>query len=354
VKSIKANSCPILALVEEGKDLRRKAEGNLDFDGRREWLAVPPTLPPPIARLTQCLQEGVKTASETLTSALQLVAFFAQGCRSRHDWCALSVGPHGKELVEQAWLLYQSMQWPEETWLRNTCGALATFRHERNFGFGTRGQEELKRLINSDLREDVGIGLLICGGLLWMSHGADVANAMPLEDVETHVFLEDSALCEAAIWAWASIHRERKTRVQPSPRTLDRITSIWLGETDAKRSFHTAAYGLCQHMGMPRSAWSPMLTDAQVRQVQIAAYPNSDDPDVRSTSHSAALMMAFHARNLWTDDVLAALLLEREKNLRLYVRGPVEDRNRLVRMLQQMGAVGEEYLKQLGHASPVH
>jgi hypothetical protein len=330
----------ILALVEKGNDLRRKVESNLDFDGKREWLGFPPTLPAPIARLTQCLLEEVEAAPETLASALQLVAFFAQGCRSKEDWRALSAGPYGKELLHQAWLLYEPMQWPEETWLRNTCAVLAAFQ---------RRQEELKRLIASEVREDIGLGLLTCGGLLWISHGAcaDVANALPLEDVESRLFLEDPALCEAAIWAWASILRERQSRLQPSPRTLDRLTSVWLGDTVAKRSFHAAAYALCQHMGLERDAWSPILSGAQVRQVPIAAYPSSDDPDVRSTSLGAALMVAFHAGSIWTDDDLAARLVKAGKARRLFIRGQAEDRNRLIRMLEQMGEIGKQYIKQL-------
>src|SRR5437762_3460603 len=70
----------ILALVQTGNDLRQKLETNLDFEGKREWLCFPPTLPAPIARLTQYLLEGVEAETETLTSAQQLVVFFAQGC----------------------------------------------------------------------------------------------------------------------------------------------------------------------------------------------------------------------------------------------------------------------------------
>jgi hypothetical protein len=342
----------ILRLVRRGNDLRRKVEANAGFDGKREWLGFAPTLPTPVAALTQCLLEGAEATTETLTSALQLVAFFAQGCRSREDWQALSTGPYGKELLQQAWLLYEPMQWPEETWLRNTCAVLAAFRHESVYGFGARGQDELKRRINSEVREDVGIGLLTCGGLLWTRHGAcaDVANAMLLEDIESRLSLEDPALCEAAIWAWASVHRERKSRLQPSPRILSRLKSIWLGDTVAKRSFHAAAYALCQHMGLPRSAWSPMLTEAEIRQVRIATCPKSDDPDVRSTSLGAALMVAFHARSVWTDDDLGALLVKAGKGRRLYFRGQVEDRNRLTCMLEQMGEIGKQCVKQLERA----
>ena len=72
----------ILALVQRGNELRQKVEADLDFDGKREWLDFPPRLPAAVAGLIQCLMEEAETTKETLTNALQLVAFFAQGCRS--------------------------------------------------------------------------------------------------------------------------------------------------------------------------------------------------------------------------------------------------------------------------------
>jgi hypothetical protein len=127
---------------------------------------------------------------------------------------------------------------------------------------------------------------------------------------------------------------------------LNRLTSVWLGDTVAKRSSHVAAYALCQHMGLPRGAWSPTLSESQARQVQRAAYPASDAPDVLSTSLAAALTIAFHARNVWTDADLGALLVRAERR-RLYIRSEAEDRNRLIRMLEQMGEIGKLYAKQV-------
>jgi len=100
-------------------------------------------------------------------------------------------------------------------------------------------------------------------------------------------------------------------------------------------------------MGLPRDAWSPVLTEAQVRQVRIAAYPPSDDPEVRSNSLCAALVVAFHARSIWTDDDLGALLVKLGKGYRLNIRSQLEDRDRLLCMLEQMGGIGKQYLKQL-------
>jgi hypothetical protein len=332
-------AAPIIrALIQEAKDLRRKVEANIDFQGRREWLDGRPTLPPPVARLTQYLLQEADPAPEMLTDTLPLVAFFAQGCRSQDDWGALSQGPYGEELFKQAWLLYESMAWPQETWARNTCAVVAAFRHESAYGFGEEGQEELKRLINSQAREDIGRGLLTCAGLLWTSYGAhaDIASVLPLHEVGSRVYSEDPAICEAAVWAWASIHRERKIRPPSSPETFDRLMRLWLGETDTKRTFPIAAYALCQNLGLPRDAWAPTLTEAQARCVRIAAYPSSDDPEVRSNSLGAALMVAFHARSIWADDQLGALLMKVRKGYGLNIRSRSEDYDRFTRMLAEL------------------
>lgn len=346
MRSAQAGSL-IPSLIRDGRNLRTKVEAKQDFEGKPAWLGRSPLLPAPIARLTRCLLEEAHVPTEMLTSALPLVVFFAQGCRSNDDWHGLSTGRYGEELLEQAWHSYESMDWPEETWLRNTCAVVAAFRHERAFGFGARGQHELRRLIDSDSREAVAIGLLTCAGHLWTSRpGTGAADDMPLEHIERHVFVEDAAVCEAAIWAWSSIHRERTSSPPPSPHVLNRLTSVWLGDTVAKRSSHVAAYALCQHMGLPRGAWSPTLSESQARQVQRAAYPASDAPDVLSTSLAAALTIAFHARNVWTDADLGALLVRAERR-RLYIRSEAEDRNRLIRMLEQMGEIGKLYAKQV-------
>jgi hypothetical protein len=321
----------IRQLVQQGNDLRQKAEAGADFEGKQQWLGMPPTLPAPIARLTGCLQDRVDAQPETLINALQLVAFFAQGCRSKEDWRALSAGPYGEELVRQAWLLYESTPSSDETWHRNTCAVLAAFRHEHAYGSGKEGLDRLQHLIARQDRENIALGLMTCAGLLWTTAGAasDVAAVMPLEAVESRLFIADTLLCELAIWAWASILRERKSPPGTSPRNLDRLAALWLG------SFPVAAYALCQHLGMPRDAWSPQLTEVQIGQVRAAASAPGKDPDTQ-TGLRAALMVAFHARNVWTDEDLASLLQASGKQPGMYIRGPQEDRRRLIRTLEQL------------------
>jgi hypothetical protein len=51
--------------------------------------------------------------------------------------------------------------------------------------------------------------------------------------------------------------------------------------------------------------------------VRIAAYPSTNDPEVRSNSLCAAAVVAFHARSIWPDDDLGALLVKLGKGHRL-------------------------------------
>jgi hypothetical protein len=331
-------------LIDEGNDLRQKAESNLDFDGRREWLHAQPRLPAPVARLIPHLLETADAPPETITGALQILVFFAQGCRSKDNWRALSTGRYGEELVRQAWLLYQSMQWPDETWLRNTCAVLAALRHASMYHAGETGVEHLKRLVKSESREEIGLGLLTYAGLLWISGptAAEIASTLPVDDIESRIFGDDAALCEAAIWAWASAHREQRARIGPTPQILSRLLSLWLGDTAAGRSFPVAAYALCQHMGLPRDVWQPALSRSQVGEVRIAAYVSTSDPEVRSNSVGAGLIAGFHAKNIWSDEELRVLLVNARNDHRFHIRTPAEDRHRITSMLEQMSESRDE------------
>ena len=127
------------ALVSTGLQLRQRLDNSQHVAGQEEWLNYPSKLPAPIARILQCLVEEAEAAPETLIGALQLVAFFARGCRSENDWLALSRGPYGEELLHQAWLLYSPMDWPYEAWLRNTCASLAARRRQDSYWGGVEG-----------------------------------------------------------------------------------------------------------------------------------------------------------------------------------------------------------------------
>ena len=66
-----------------------------------------------MARLINCLVEEAEAAPETLIASLRLVVFL--GHPYTPDLLALSAGPYGEELWNQAIAIYRHLQWPKGT-----------------------------------------------------------------------------------------------------------------------------------------------------------------------------------------------------------------------------------------------
>jgi hypothetical protein len=82
----------IASLVAQSEPSRAKLEEGEEYQ----------TSPAPVARLAQCLAEEAEASTETLTSALQIIALFARGFGSGNNWQELRRGPYARELLEQA------------------------------------------------------------------------------------------------------------------------------------------------------------------------------------------------------------------------------------------------------------
>jgi hypothetical protein len=315
------------ALVERGNRLRRQLEAGEDFVGKKEWVGYPTKLPAPVTRLVQCLQEEAEAAPETLTAALQLIALFARGCDSPSDWPALSRGPYGQELLHQAWLLYASTQSPSGTVVLNTYARLAVYRQPKTYWASGKGQADIERLLNSESAEDIGRGLLSLVGLSWVGWSFR-EDTLPLADLERHIFQEHAALREAALWAWAFIHSEQQSALQPSSRVLDRLLSVWLSSA---RPDTIAAYALSTQLGLLRRAWAPVLTEEEVQQLRRV---DQDYEGQDRETLAACYMVAFHGGNVWSDKELATRL----GKLKLFYAS--REAHRIDVMLEQMGETG--------------
>ena len=125
-------------LVAKGQKLLELLEAGSLFDGQEAWIRA---LPAPIARLIQCLVEEADAAPETVSAALQLIAFFAKGCLTPDDWSKLVQGPYGNELLSQAAKIYRGLKWPPASWIRNTY-ACFPFPSRAHFvlGYGRCGR----------------------------------------------------------------------------------------------------------------------------------------------------------------------------------------------------------------------
>jgi hypothetical protein len=152
-----------------------------------------------------------------------------------------------------------------------------------------------------------------------------------LTDVERHIFNSDSAIWNAAAWAWSLIHNRGAHLAEPSPAVLDRLLSLWL-RFDARRNM--PAFALATHTGLSRSVWTPLLTNEKVQQVQHAL----EHSRVLDFNREAACLVAFHSRTVCSEDELAQHLGKLKRFVSL--NGP----RAIDAMLEQMGEVGRKYL----------
>jgi len=325
------------ALVAEGDSLRKMMEGGEDFSGKEEWMANR-QLPSAVARLVQCLAEEAEASPETLTAALQLIALFAKGCTSQDNWQALGLGPYGEELLHQAWLLYAPMQWVSESWLRNTLAVLLTYRRPDTYWRSNEAQADLLRLLRSESAEEIARGLLIIGGLHWRSPRRVELVSLPLADIERHLFHEDPALWHAAMWAWA-LTRKYHGAPEPSPLVLDRLLSLWLIGAEQKVP-GIVAFAFSTVVGLPRSIWTPVLTEEQKHFVRQAANASDEKTDANLKDEPfASLVVAFHARDLWPDEELAERLVAAPRTTFGVTEEAVDQ------LLKQMGKAGQKFLR---------
>ncbi len=329
---------PIMAaLVQQGNGLRQKVEAKGN-SAENKLMRDADRLPAPVARLARCLVEEAEAAPETLTAALQLVAFFAKGCSSPDDWGALSRGPYGEELLHQAWLLYEPMRWPPETWMINTVSKLSALCLSETLWSGKEGHEELRRLLNSPRSEEIARGL---GAVVERDQGMAEAlgDAEALCDVEEHLFHDEPSLWALSAWAWALQRvQAKKPPRSPSLEVLDRLLSLFL--SDAHEAAVTrVAFALTTALGMPRAAWKPTLTEAQANNLR-----RPDDRAVIGGDYFAvaAVMVAFYAGGIWPEEDLAKRL---DGVMRSGMRWPQPGPDHVGAMLEQMGTTGRKYLR---------
>jgi hypothetical protein len=335
---------PLMAeLVKECSRLRRSVEAGEDFAGRDEWREKS-TLPAPAARLVQCLVEEAQAAPETLSTSLQLAAFFASGfVVGSAAWPPLSRGPYGQELLHQAWLLFAPMRWPRETWLITTCALIAWLRDPELAGGTTEGRAELLRLLHSDQEEEVARGLFVCLGALFNETSGDKSghSVISKDEIEEKLFRENPAIWAPAAFALGILpYQRRGAQWLPSPRALDRLLELWLGDRVESIAEYLDRALVFQLGRLPRRGWTPMLSKKQVVQVRQVG-GSTEGQDDRQRRYGAALTVAFYAGNVWPEEELAARL-DRARDIFFSgadLRGDVD------RALEQMGAAGRKYLK---------
>ncbi|HYF36044.1 MAG TPA: histidine kinase, partial [Prosthecobacter sp.] len=321
----------IQALIEEAR--------RLDIN----WEKSPregPLLPKPVSRLVQCLVEEAEAAPETLTQALEIVAYYANGCHSQDDWAALSRGPYGAELWHQAWLLFRN-DLKRPPGILASCNAIALGNWSRDHALSSSWEEETMAVIKEQEEEQVAYGLSIIGG-----HAQSAAiGRFPkkvlwpypalFKAVENLIDHKSSYIQEAALWAWLLTLYYFDVKHAPSATTLSKILNLWLnGERRHLRD--AAETALWAVRGQKRSLWTPVLDRNQVE--QIARFAETRGKDTIQ-AQAVALFVAFHSRTVFSDKDLVHRLKHQQKDSRVVYGTDGGDPNGF--MLKALSAAGQ-------------
>jgi hypothetical protein len=261
-------------------------------------------------RLLQCFVEEVEASPETISSALQLIAIFAHGCNTADDWESLCRGPYASELYSRAWELLISRRWERRSWLMNSCAAIAAYQQPMPYWLGEKGRADVRLLLQSDKKEELGRGLLISMGLLWNRFEADafkdsMSEVLWMDLIEPQLLNDDADLWPIATWVWTNARRRIKTFAAVDGILLDRFLSRWLSGPD-DRATGVVNYSMSCLIGIERDSWVPELAPEQreaVRERLSAIVPdNSSDAFYK---RGACFFVGYHARSVWSDGELA-------------------------------------------------
>ncbi len=324
----------IAALVTESNRVRAKVESEETLQKSQEMDLLEPRAPSSVVRLVQCLVEEAEAAPETLTAALQLIAFFGSRYSIDDRWEVLAQGPYGNELLHQVWLLYSTVLTPDPSWLMITYGRLAGSRH-----LWTDDTSELSRLLGSQDLEDIARGIFSCSG-----HNASYpAVIKSLKDISKYLFASAPTIHMATAFTLAHMwhnnaHLQRTPRMPPpSLRILDRLLELRLHSTH-KGVVEWSGIAISAPYELPRNAWRPNLTDVEINEIRRGA---NEQNKRRYTSHTKLgdLRIAFHAKTVLTEAELAKHLAASD----LYMPAHHQPRG-IINMLEQMGETGRKYL----------
>lgn len=261
-------------------------------------------------RLLQCFVEEAEASPQTISSALHLIAFFAQGCRTADDWEALSRGPYGDELYSQAWELLISKGWQRNSWLLNTCAGIAAFQKPIEYWMSADGNVEVKTLLQAQNKEALGRGLLIAMGMLWnwvrfVDHDQKLVARIPLDLIEPNLFHDDSTIRSIATWTWTNTRNRLQVKKPVSAAILDSLFQQWEGGA-IDRLTDLAGYAMACQLGIDRDVWTPKLTKSQIQKIHKRFGAESQiEVGVEDYEKIACFFVGYHSKSIWTDAELA-------------------------------------------------
>lgn len=301
----------LIELISKAQDFRSQinSEKHTDFHEER--------IPYPVGRLVQCFVEEAEASPETLALALQLIAFFARGCKSSDDWVTLCRGPYGKEFYSQAWSLYISGQWSENYWPINSCGSIAAHQKPPEYWISPQGNSEILSLLQASEINSICRGLLICLGIIWndIEYNASSTNpTIPLSVVEALLFHDNPTVWGIAAWVWSNTYRRDKIDAEASTDVLNRLLACWLNDSEIKNDSFSAnsrcaCYAISRHAAINRDNWAPILSAHQKTQVQkLLAIKKITERSEYNFINLSAFLVAYYAKNVVPNEKLVSLI----------------------------------------------
>lgn len=327
----------IAALVKRSLALKKKHSEGKEFSGQVEWLTGR-ALPSDISRLVQSLAEEAEAESDTITKALNVIVYFARGCRSGNDWRALSCGPYGEELLHQAWLLYRNMDWPDQTWIRNSYASFAALRQPATYWLSKVGQKEMMDLINDPSPEKTCLGLMTYVGLLWHQHVIPAkVSSIFLPMFEEKLKHPHYAIKNIAVWCWGLTRFRSSKFTKPTLEVLDDLLQIWLLESSsAERSICGMAFASCDDVS--RSEWKPSLPTEAIEKLRNMTIGGKST----ESSYFGKMFIAFHSGAVWSDEELVERITAENG---VFLRDEGRHWEAAKMMLQQIEPYGVDFLK---------
>lgn len=289
----------IAALIEDGIEARDAVISGRDFIGDSDWHSNFGALPPAVARLAQCFIEEAEAEPDSLAAALQLIAFFAKGCDVEANWAALMRGPYGDELLHQVWILYEPMNWPEETSLFRTYGELLKLSKPKDYWKSAPGQLEILNLLSSTSAEQNAKGIYACIMLMFGNHSRTRTSLRFLnhKKISEFLFSDRPELWSAACWFFGALYYNYKTVINPTHDVLNRLKDLWLGDSTplATKRVTIALFPL---NGRDLRGWKPHLSPSQIEKIKAMELRETNERN-GDYSSSVSVLVAFYAESVW-------------------------------------------------------
>ncbi|RJG12307.1 NACHT domain-containing protein [Pseudomonas cavernicola] len=328
----------VQALVKKGILLKRKMDEGKGFAGKQEWISHPNVLPSVIARLVQSLIEEAQAEPRTLAEALKLIAYFARGCQSSMDWKTLCRGPYAGELINQAWKLYEPMDFPAEAWVRNSYASFAAHRKPTTYWLSEEGQDELHELLSSSSDEKICLGLMTCVGILWNGKSTrgtfTVVGTKLSQSTESFLFSDNPAIAHVALWVWSLDRHSNGSAEIPPVKILNLLLEGFM-RGDFEES-DLSAFALDTCFGLSRDYWKPKLTFAYIEKLRTAPKIQADERVNKNLS--AVLVIAFHALSVLSDaEIVVQISALREHYKRISIGRNISEFDRTLAQIQPYG-----------------